>query len=117
MAERLRTLGDKIDETFKAELEGAMKDLCQGSVWDITYPHFDNALRRVLSQFQNVVSSGWEQVSVVYAGVGHVVSQLREHGRGVDVGPRERHMANFAGMFMRDNGLQEWVEHQGGMVS
>ena len=113
----MRTLGDKIDDRIKAELEGAMKDLCQGSVWDINYGHFDSALRRVLARFQDAVSSGWEQVSIVYAGVGHVVSQLREHGRGVDVGPRERHMVNFAGVFMRDNGLQEWVEHQGGMVS
>lgn len=116
VAERLCTLGDKIDERIKEELEKTMKELCQGSVWDINYGHFGSALRRVLGQCQDVITSGWEQVSIVYQGVGQVVSQLREHGRGVDVGPRERHMANFAGSFMRDTGLQEWVEHQGGLV-
>ena len=116
MAERLRNLGDKIEDKIRADLEKAMRDLCQGSVWDITYSHFGSALRRVLAQCQDTFSSGWEQVSMVYVGVGHVVCQLREHGRGV-AEQRERHMVNFAGMFMRDNGLQEWVERQGGMVS
>ena len=55
-------------------------------------------------------------MSVVYIVTSRLVGELR-HQQGARGGLRERQMQGFAGNFMRDYGLQEWVDQQGGLVS
>lgn len=55
-------------------------------------------------------------MSVVYIVTSQLVGELR-HQQGGRGGLREGQMQGFAGNFMRDSGLQEWIAQQGGMVS
>ena len=116
---RLRELGDRIDEKVQAELQAALKDLCWNrSVWEVGLSQFSNSCRRVIDRCQDVLRSSWERVWVVYSFMGRLVGELRhqQQEEGSTPSLRERNMQDFAGQFMREHGLQEWVEQQGGMV-
>lgn len=120
---RLRELGDRIDEQVKAELQAALKNLWrERSVWEVGLSQFSDSCGQVLERCQGALRSGWERVWVVYSFLGRVVGELRqqtegEGATGASPSLRERNMQDFAGQFMREYGLQEWVEQQGGMVS
>ena len=66
--------------------------------------------------FQGALQTGWEQMSVVYIVTSRLVDELR-HQQGARGGLRETQMQGFPGNFMRDSGLQEWIDQQGGVVS
>lgn len=59
--------------------------------------------------------SGWEQVSVVYTVAGRLVGELRVQQDEIG-GMRENQMQGFANTYLRDSGIQHWVEQQGGMT-
>lgn len=55
-------------------------------------------------------------MTVVYTLVARLVGELRVQQEGIG-GLRESQMTGFAGTYMRDSGIQEWLQQQGGMVS
>lgn len=59
--------------------------------------------------------SGWEQVSVVYTVTSRLVGELRVQQDEVG-GMRETQMQGFANTYLRDSGIQQWVDAQGGMT-
>lgn len=69
-------------------------------------------LRRVLVRCSGQLHTGWEQMTVVYLGMGELVRELRRH----DSQPaREHQFQQFAGQVMEEVGLQRWVMQQGGI--
>ena len=64
---------------------------------------------------QDILKSGWEQMSVVYMVTNQLVSEILSQ-KGESDNLREAQIKGYAGNFMRDSGIQEWVNQQGGMV-
>ena len=54
-------------------------------------------------------------MSVVYMVTNRLVSEIQSQ-KGESDSLREAQIKGYAGNFMRDSGIQEWVEQQGGMV-
>ena len=134
---RLRELGDQIDAQLKTELEAAFKELWrERSVWEVGMTEFSRLCN-------SVATSGWNQVWVVYTCMGRLVREVRQQGGAQQQGGaaggdtesrdalggtatdesqemalalRERNLQEFAVNYMRDCGLQTWIEENGGMV-
>ena len=60
--------------------------------------------------------TGWEQVSVVCTVTSRLVGELRVQQEEMG-GMRENQMQGFANTYLRDSGIQQWVEEQGGMTT
>ena len=114
VARRLREFGDNVNGSIKQELERAFKELIQHqSIWDIDETQFADTCRSVLRSCRGYVQSGWEQVYIVYGGIARLVGELPSQGTGG--GMRRSQMQGFAGNFMRESGIEEWIQEQGGM--
>lgn len=71
-------------------------------------------LRRVLTKCSGQLHTGWEQMTVVYLGMGELVRELRRHDSQPS-SAREHQFQQFAGQVMEEVGLQRWVTQQGGI--
>ena len=122
IARRLRELGSGIDEKVKEELQVAVEDLSrEPSAWKIGLPQFSRSCRQVLQRSHGSLRSGWECVWMVYIFLEELVKlrqqqQGGEGSTGASPSQRERKLQDLPGQFMREYGLQGWVEQQGGMV-
>ena len=135
---KLRELGDRINDQMKAKLEEELKELWQTrSVWEVGRAEFSGVCDRVLTRCQDVVQNGWERVWVVFSLMGRFVEEVRQQegthqvasdsdtrsrdamqpeSRDQTPSLRERNLQDFACDYIRDSGLQEWIEEHGGMV-
>ena len=140
---RLRELGDRINEQIKVEMEEKLKEILQTrSVWEIGRSEFSGLCEGVMTRCHSLFNTNWDRMWVVYTLMGRVVVEVRQQEgtyqsasesstSSRDVMPtdgdsssasqtpslRERNLQDFACDFLRDSGLQEWIESQGGMVS
>ncbi|XP_011402785.1 PREDICTED: uncharacterized protein LOC105312106 [Amphimedon queenslandica] len=116
VAEKLKMIGDEIDARLKSEVNMALKGLYDNqSIWEVGYSQFRGTLQGVFSRCHDAVKNGWEQVSVVYTVAGRLVGELRVQQEEIG-GMRENQMQGFANTYLRDSGIQQWVEQQGGMT-
>jgi hypothetical protein len=65
---------------------------------------------------QGVVNSGWGRVSGVLTVTSRIVGELRVQ-QGTRGGNRENQLRGYAGRYMSDEGIQKWIEEQGGLVT
>jgi hypothetical protein len=63
-----------------------------------------------------VVNSGWGRVSGVLTVTSRIVGELRVQ-QGTRGGNRENQLRGYAGRYMSDEGIQKWIEEQGGLVT
>lgn len=71
-------------------------------------------LRRVLTRCSGQLHTGWEQMTVIYLGMGELVRELRRQSPQPS-SSRELQFQQFAGQVMEEVGLQRWVVQQGGI--
>ena len=136
-AKKLRELGDQMDDWLKSKMEAEVAQT--RSVWDIGRGEFFGVCDRVITSCRDRFKSNWERVCVVFRLMGGFVREVRQQegtyqsasesstssrdvvqtdsDRNQTPSLRERNLQKFACDYLRDSGLQKWIETQGGMVS
>ncbi|XP_064397012.1 uncharacterized protein LOC135343913 [Halichondria panicea] len=114
IAQRLKMIGDRIDETVQKELQQALFDqLKPASIYQLGADQFSEICRKVLSSCSRHLHSGWEQASVVFMGMFGVIHELRAQGAE---STRENLVNGFAGEALQDLRLESWINDHGGMA-
>lgn len=143
IAQRLKEIGDKIDEKVKIELQQVLsEELKPSNIFQVKAEEFSGVCREVLSRCSGRLRNGWEQVAVVYigktslfnfvsffaphailtpspslcSGVRDVIRELRAQGESQG-SARETMVNGFAGEVLEELRLEPWIRSQGGLVS
>lgn len=115
VAHRLKKIGDEIDAEVTKQLSEATQELfSHQTVFEIGYRQFSSVCTRVLTTCSSSLRTGWDQVGVIFMSMGNLVRELRQQNPQ-DQDQREGQFQRFAGRYMQDVHLDQWVETQGGM--
>lgn len=69
IAQKLKQIGDEIDEKVRKQLEDAFTDEIKKGVFQIGREQFSRMCRSVLYKCSESLQNGWQQASVVYMGM------------------------------------------------
>lgn len=117
IAQKLKEIGDKIDEKVKREFERALTDelKLRPSIIQLGHEQFSGMCRRVLTSCSDYLQNGWEQATVVFMGVYQVAGVLRTQRDQESIDQREAMISRFAGETLQDLRLDSWINSHGGM--
>lgn len=75
IAQKLKEIGDSIDEKVKKQLEEAFAQELQKGIFQIGQEQFRRMCQTVLSKCAQSLQNGWQQATVVYYGMSVSVDQ------------------------------------------
>lgn len=120
LAGRLRAIGDEIDSFAleQAVLDIVTAHLRHVSVYSVTDQVFRELGNRVLRGLASQLTNGWKQISAIYHILSLLVRELRIQTppapRNTIQRDREALFNTFTAQYMREVGLEAWVQQQGG---
>lgn len=116
IAERLKAIGDEVDEDLDDKTKAAFLTLfSRVTPFTMNREDFTSACSGILSTFNKLFRTGWQQISFVYNAMFQVVLAVREDGGDIQTEMREQQISNFVGPTLTDLGLYQWMANHGGM--